>query len=855
MKHFGLAVMTIAVAGAALAAVPPDLVQYQGILRDTDGAPVDGGVDMILRLWSAASGGDEILIDSHSGAGAVTATRGMFDIHLGGGVVRDGSGPGIYDALHQVFTDHSKVWLALEVEGETLAPRVRIVAVPYAANAAYLAGERSDRFLDTTSTTQSKPGKLVLGQAAGTPSAYGLEAYGFSGGAYFGDADGSSNTRVGERFWGVRAYGNTAGGYFDDSDGSGYAYAGYGDYGIRAYGTTAGGRFEGSVGSGYTIAGWGDRGVEARGSQWGGDFEDSNDSGEVRLGVNHNGLEAFGTDAGGHFVDSAGTGFAYLGKGAYGIWAYGDELGGYFEDSQSGVHARLGVGHRGIEAIGTSDAYFEDTDGSGNAYLGAGILAYGDAAAGYFENSLDGSVARIAQLTRGIEAAGSRAGGYFSNLTESGEAYLGFGGWGIGGYGDHAGGRFEDTDSGSTAWMVPGDHGLYAYGNTMGARLEDADHSGYAFVAYGDRGILAKGTFAGGTFSHPDDVTYWADVARIRDTTTYKIRGTGAVSFAQNHPEETDRLVVYAAPEGDEVAVHTRGSARLVGGEARVLLGETFSMVANPDIGLTAHLTARDEAAPLAVAGLTTSELIVRGPVGSDASFDYLVYGLRVGFEEHCPADVKDREAFLPPREAAGAFYTVNPELRRLNALERFLAMRTALGGSGESDLSRTEALIAAINANREEVVAASEPTRGEGPGRASAGAPGAGAPAFEQRTWLPVASEVEAGEVLALDPEQPGVLRPAPSAADPTVIGVASGPSRPGTENGLEAPVETSGIVELRADAGYGEIRPGDLLVASPTPGHAMRAPGAIPGTVLGRALDPLPFGTGEIRALLVMR
>ena len=37
----------------------------------------------------------------------------------------------------------------------------------------------------------------------------------------------------------------------------------------------------------------------------------------------------------------------------------------------------------------------------------------------------------------------------------------------------------------------------------------------------------------------------------------------------------------------------TRGSARLTNGEAHVVLGGTFALVANPDLGLTAHLTPR----------------------------------------------------------------------------------------------------------------------------------------------------------------------------------------------------------------------------------------------------------------------
>jgi hypothetical protein len=66
---------------------------------------------------------------------------------------------------------------------------------------------------------------------------------------------------------------------------------------------------------------------------------------------------------------------------------------------------------------------------------------------------------------------------------------------------------------------------------------------------------------------------------------------------------------------------------------------------------------------------------------------------------------------------------------------------------------------------------------------------------------------------------------------------------------------VATSGIVTCRADAGYGAIAVGDLLTTSRTPGHAMRAESAAPGTILGKALEPLDYGTGTIKTLVMLR
>ena len=74
--------------------------------------------------------------------------------------------------------------------------------------------------------------------------------------------------------------------------------------------------------------------------------------------------------------------------------------------------------------------------------------------------------------------------------------------------------------------------------------------------------------------------------------------------------------------------------------------------------------------------------------------------------------------------------------------------------------------------------------------------------------------------------------------------------------------PVAMMGVVPVKVTAEDGGIRPGDLLTASCIPGHARRAePVTIegvefyrPGTVLGKALQPLESGTGTINVLLMM-
>jgi len=59
-----------------------------------------------------------------------------------------------------------------------------------------------------------------------------------------------------------------------------------------------------------------------------------------------------------------------------------------------------------------------------------------------------------------------------------------------------------------------------------------------------------------------------------------------------------------------------------------------------------------------------------------------------------------------------------------------------------------------------------------------------------------------------------------------------------------------------IKVSAENGPIRPGDLLVTSATPGHAMRAGDKPPqGTVIGKALGGLDHGTGVFRVLVTLQ
>jgi hypothetical protein len=130
---------------------------------------------------------------------------------------------------------------------------------------------------------------------------------------------------------------------------------------------------------------------------------------------------------------------------------------------------------------------------------------------------------------------------------------------------------------------------------------------------------------------------------------------------------------------------------------------------------------------------------------------------------------------------------------------------------------------------------------------------------------WVPVRGSLAAGTLVTIDAGTSNTVIPVDHAYDTRVVGVVT--DRPGVilgEGGADkAKIAQSGRVKVKVDAQYGPIARGDLLVSSPTPGHAMRSvPVTIgdtafhrPGTLVGKALEPLDEGRGEILVFLTLQ
>jgi hypothetical protein len=125
--------------------------------------------------------------------------------------------------------------------------------------------------------------------------------------------------------------------------------------------------------------------------------------------------------------------------------------------------------------------------------------------------------------------------------------------------------------------------------------------------------------------------------------------------------------------------------------------------------------------------------------------------------------------------------------------------------------------------------------------------------------------SQYVAGDLLAIDVTGSRRLALAQGPYSTLVAGIYS--TKPGMLGSThkiddhagagEIPLAVVGIVPCKVSAENGAVQAGDLLVASSTPGHAMKGTdrSLMLGAVVGKALEPLQKGTGVIQVLVTLQ
>jgi len=142
-----------ATATQAFSAAPRGMNQ-QGLLVDTVGQPLNGSVDLSVRIWADATStlpGDLVYFEDHL---ATAVIDGVYSIEIGTG--SSASGP--FSATLFAVPDR---WLELVVNTEVMAPRQRLLSVAYAlqaqvcADAETLGGLTSANIIDTAQSSIS----------------------------------------------------------------------------------------------------------------------------------------------------------------------------------------------------------------------------------------------------------------------------------------------------------------------------------------------------------------------------------------------------------------------------------------------------------------------------------------------------------------------------------------------------------------------------------------------------------------------------------------------------------------------------------------------------------------------------
>ena len=110
--------------GAAARASVPTVINYQGRLTDNTAQqnPLDATVTISFSVWDAATSGTSLWNETQS----VQVVKGLFNVLLGSTT----------PLPPEVFSGGATRYLELAVSGETLSPRQRIAATPFADTAA-----------------------------------------------------------------------------------------------------------------------------------------------------------------------------------------------------------------------------------------------------------------------------------------------------------------------------------------------------------------------------------------------------------------------------------------------------------------------------------------------------------------------------------------------------------------------------------------------------------------------------------------------------------------------------------------------------------------------------------------------
>src|SRR6266699_3541147 len=290
-------------------------------------------------------------------------------------------------------------------------------------------------------------------------------------------------------------------------------------------------------------------------------------------------------------VKAAGT------NGATGVYSQSDSnFGVYgFSDSRIGV---AGESNSSTGVFGVSNSGGIGVHAISNS--GTGVSAQSNSGTGVNGSSESGTAVFGQSITGDAVRATTNSGTGVNASSESGTAVFGesAGNQGIGVQGNGAGNQGTGVQGSSNSST-----GVSGLSNT-GVGVEGSSKSGLAGRFFGD--VEVQGNLS----------------------------ATGTKPFVQAHPTDPTREIVYIALEGGEAGTYLRGSGQLQSGKAVLALPDHFGRVTAKE-GLTVQLMPRGEWLQLYVGELDRAQLVVREAQGKSGTFDYLIHGVRRGYEQH----------------------------------------------------------------------------------------------------------------------------------------------------------------------------------------------------------------------------
>jgi len=669
--------------GGALAASPvSESINYQGRLTDSSGNPLSGTYTMTFRIYEASLGGTALATDTHS----VTVMDGLFSTTIN---------------LGTSSFDGRALWLGITVQGEAseMTPRQELRPVPYALSLRPGATINSGNLtcgLRTVTFGEFNDGvsALVFGDSSSGFDAYttGTVCKAFSAEVLGNLSSGVSVITSGFDSSGVDVYtaGNNSEGVTVSTAGSvsnGISVDTSGEYSAGVVGATSGDYSHGVVGAtsgnhsygvlaqttgnhspgvyAYTagiespaVTGWSEKdvGVYGVGKEAGGMFttKGGGSYNEEKPGVKISTWYAYNPgvliNTSGHYSPgvvgatsgdySEGVVGATSGEHSLGV------VGATFGDYSYGVVAQTTGNHSPGVAVATYGT--ESPAVTGISEKDVGVYGVGKEAGGVFTTTAAGSsngkkpavnISTQYAYNPGVLVNTSKYDSDGVSVSTSGDYSEGVVGTTSG---EHSAGVYAKTrgnfSRGVDAWTL-GDKSPGVYVDTYGSESHGVEvytrglysHAVYAssengFAIYGKASNKGwGGYFENGVYVHGS---------------IYK---TGTVSFVEDHPTDPTKEIAYVCLEGGETGTYTRGSAQLIDGAAVVQLPEHFSLVTSAE-GLTVQVTPTSDCKGLYVVSKSPTELVVKELNGgtSDATFDYLVNGIRHNYEEFQP--IRDKQ-------------------------------------------------------------------------------------------------------------------------------------------------------------------------------------------------------------------